>query len=99
MLTKSDALALVERELQRKSPPDTQLVVYETDTIEKAFGWIFFYNTKEFRDTGNFSSRLVGNGPVMVNKYDGNVTFYGTGESLEHYIEDYERKLFGQTGS
>ena len=32
----------------------------------------------------------------MVNKYDGTVTFYGTGYSLEHYIEDYERKLSRQ---
>ena len=32
----------------------------------------------------------------MVNKYDGTVTFYGTAYFLEHYIEDYERKLSRQ---
>jgi hypothetical protein len=96
MLTKSDALALLERELQRQSPPDEPWVVDDSETIEEPFGWIFFYNTQEFLDTGNFSSHLPGNGPVMLSKHDGTVTFHGTGCSLEHYIEDYERKLSRQ---
>ena len=99
MLTKSDALALLERELQRKSPPDDPWVVDDGETIEKPFGWVFFYDTKRCLDTGEFRFGLVGNGPVMVNKYDGTVTFYGTGQPLEYYIEDYERKLSRQKGS
>ena len=96
MLTKSDALALLERELQRQSPPDEPWVVDDSETIEETTGWVFFYNTKEYLDTGNFSSHLARNRPVMVNKYDGTVTFYGTAYFLEHYIEDYERKLSRQ---
>src|SRR6266568_3036818 len=99
MLTKPDALALLERELRQMSPLDHLYVVDDRETIEKPFGWIFFYNTKRFLDTGDPSSGLVGNGPVMVNKYDGTVTFYGTGESLEHYIKDYQKRISRQQGS
>ncbi|WP_035726334.1 YrhB domain-containing protein [Bradyrhizobium murdochi] len=31
-------------------------------------GWLFFYDTKEFAETGNFSSRLAGNGPIFVDR-------------------------------
>jgi hypothetical protein len=31
-------------------------------------GWLFFYNSKDFIETGSFSSRLVGNGPIFVDR-------------------------------
>jgi Immunity protein 35 len=38
----------------------------EADTIEIDGGWIFFWNSSEYLQTGNFSSALVGNGPIFV---------------------------------
>jgi len=37
-------------------------------TVEVNEGWIFFYNTREFIETGNFDSCLAGNGPIFVNR-------------------------------
>ena len=37
------------------------------ETVE-AKGWIFFYNSKEFVETGNPSSALAGNGPIFVDR-------------------------------
>jgi hypothetical protein len=31
-------------------------------------GWLFFYNSKDFIETGSFSSMLVGNGPIFVDR-------------------------------
>jgi hypothetical protein len=31
-------------------------------------GWLFFYNSKDFIETGNFSSSLAGNGPIFVDR-------------------------------
>jgi hypothetical protein len=31
-------------------------------------GWLFFYNSKDFSETGNFRSGLAGNGPVFVDR-------------------------------
>ena len=31
-------------------------------------GWLFFYNSKDFIETGSFSSMLVGNGPIFVER-------------------------------
>jgi hypothetical protein len=48
------------------SGDDFALIVDKT--IEVNEGWIFFYNTREFIETGNFNSRLAGNGPIFVNR-------------------------------
>ena len=37
------------------------------ETIE-AKGWVFFYHSKEFIESGNFSSALAGNGPIFVDR-------------------------------
>jgi hypothetical protein len=92
-LTKLQALELVSRELQSMTTLDKPFVVVDSHTIEKPYGWVFFYNSKQFVKTGIFSHTLAGNGPVIVNKFDGTVNIFGSSRPLEHWIAEYERKL------
>ena len=92
MLTKEEALKLVLAKLQRMSPPDDPFVIIEDYTIERPFGWVFFYNSKKFLETGIFRYRLLGNGPIIVNKATGTIESCGTGETTEETIENYEKK-------
>ena len=66
-LTKLQALELVSRELQSMTTPDEPFVVVDSHTIEKSYGWVFFYNSRKFVETGLLQYRLAGNGPVIVN--------------------------------
>jgi hypothetical protein len=93
MLTKSEALELVSKELRQMSPLDDAFVVVDAGTIEKPYGWVFFYNSQKFIETGDNSCRLAGNGPVIVNKHDASVQFFGTANSIETSIGEYEAKL------
>jgi len=93
MLTKKEALELVSRELQSRSSPQELWVVIDKQTIERSFGWVFFYESKAFLETGLFRDRLFGNGPVIVNKASGAVEFYGSGDLPEDIIKVYEIKL------
>ena len=52
MLSKDQALQLVSERLSKMSPADDVFVVKEESTIEKPFGWVFFYNSKTFFETG-----------------------------------------------
>ena len=36
------------------------------ETIDQ--GWLFFYNSKAFIESGDPSARLVGNGPIFVDR-------------------------------
>ena len=92
-LRKSEALELVSKRLEEKSPEAVQYVVVEESTIEKPWGWIFFYQSEKYLETGIFMHRLAGNGPVFVNKETGEMDFFGSAPSLDVLLADYERRL------
>jgi len=97
MLTKSEALELVLKELQGKGPSEDSFIVVDKYTIDKAFGWVFFYNSAKFVQTGISKYRLFGNGPIIVNKFSGAIEFCGSGTPPEDIIKDYEKRL-SETG-
>ena len=80
------------KKLIEMDPTGVPCRVVDEETIEKQYGWIFFYNSTKFIETGVFSYRLAGNGPVIVNKHDGTVAFFGTSKSPLEFVEEYERK-------
>jgi hypothetical protein len=93
MLEKSEALQLVSVRLREMAPLGEQFVVIEGETIEKSFGWIFFYNSKRFLETGIAIYRLAGNGPVFVNRLTSEIDFFGSIPSLDVILAGYERNL------
>jgi len=93
MLTKTEALELVSKKLQQRHSPDNACVVVDKYTIEKVFGWVFFYNSKKFVEIGIYRYRLAGNGPVIVNKVSRTVEFHGSGTPPEDIVKDYEKRL------
>jgi hypothetical protein len=93
MLTKSEALELVSQKLQKMTTPDDPFVVVDAGTIEKPFGWVFFYNSKRYLETEDYRYALAGNGPVIVNKHDGAIEFFGTVKPPAEFIAEYESKL------
>lgn len=66
------------------------LVLLEERTIEKSFGWVFFYDSRKFLETRDPLQALLGNAPLIVDRRDGSVHLTGTGRPIEFYIERYE---------
>ena len=93
MLERSEALELVSKRLVGMAPSGDQFVVVDDKTIEKSFGWIFFYNSMKFLETGSTMYRLAGNGPVFVNKSTGSIDFFGAIPPLPVILANYERRL------
>lgn len=98
MLTKEQARALVVAEIER--PPKynyrgtpRDLVVVDEHTIERTWGWVFFYNSKRYLETREFRDALAGNAPYIVNRQTGDLRVTGTAHPIEHYIAEYERSL------
>jgi hypothetical protein len=60
----------IAREYIRSIVEDKSLAVeiIEDETIEKPYGWIFFYQSKQYLDTRDIRHVLVGNGPILVIK-------------------------------
>ena len=93
MITKQQAQEAVAAELRTKCQiPSDSFVIIENLTVEKPFGWIFFYDSKKYLETGSIDHAIAGNGPVFVNKRDGTIEFCGSHKSLQEFISEYERK-------
>jgi hypothetical protein len=67
--------------------------IVRESTIAKPYGWIFFYQAKEFLDNGTASARLAGNAPIIVNRNTSELRVTGTAKPLEHYLVEYEKTL------
>jgi len=75
-------------DLQRDMGIPIQIV----KTREESFGWIFFYQSKEYLDTENFSAMLAGNAPFIVDKERANVHVLGTAHPVDFYVDEYVRQ-------
>ena len=74
-------------------PEKPRIIILDECTIEKEWGWVFFYQSSEYLETGDFSSQLAGNAPYIVNKATGELHETGTAFSVEHYIKEYEQQI------
>ena len=73
--------------------PELPFAIVESATLEKSFGWVFFYNSKRFIETKDFIFQLAGNGPIFINKFTGEVTISGTNMALRTLIDEYEQTI------
>ena len=70
---------------------DTLPVILDEETIEKEFGWVFFYQSSRYLESGNAIDMLFGNAPIIVNKHDGTIQVAGIAQPIEEYLRDYEK--------
>ena len=81
-------LAAISRELE----PDAAVII-ESATIERTFGWVFFYQSREHLRSGSLSHALAGNAPLIVDRLTGDIVATGTTHPIEHYLAEYEASL------
>jgi len=68
-----------------------ELVLLDRHTMERNFGWVFFYDSKLHVETGDFQYAVAGNAPIVVTKADGALHVTGTAHPVEHYLKEFER--------
>ena len=96
MLTREEAKQLVHKRINavdRYAPQNIELAIMDRETIEKEYGWVFFYQTQEYIKTRDLVDALVGNEPYIVNKYTGELIETGTANPVEDYIAEYEAQM------
>lgn len=93
MITHEEARRFVIEHLGRPDwlLPEDDWVVLDEATIEKPWGWVFFYTSKLWRETGDIKYAVAGNSPLIVERKDGCILSTGTACATESYIENYER--------
>lgn len=62
-------------------------------TITKPYGWVFFYRPKSYFQSKDFKDVFIGAGPVIFDKLEGEISVFGSGQSIEKLIKQYERSI------
>jgi hypothetical protein len=75
-----------------KNNPNEELVIQTEKTIQKEYGWIFFYTTKKYLETRDPKYLIPGNGPIIVT-HDGSTKFLTASISPDQAIQEYEDAL------
>jgi hypothetical protein len=92
MMTPEQAKHRVEAYLNKGAPPGS-LAIIDARTVHKPYGWIFFFNRKEFLETGNYKKSLIGNGPIVCFKLTGRIIRLGSSFDPEKKIAEFESRL------
>jgi hypothetical protein len=74
-------------------PPGDELVLVDDDTLEREWGWVFFFASRRWRETGDAALRNEGDGPLIVNRYDGQIQTTGTDRPSEYFVTRYDTEF------
>jgi hypothetical protein len=91
-MKEEEALIVAKRYVKENvSDEKTEFLVVEEETIPTEFGWIFFYNTREYVEDGDVMAIAVGNAPLLVDKVTGKLHVTGTAKPIDYYIDAYRK--------
>lgn len=75
MINKEEARRLVVQHPGgiNELPDDDGWIVLDDATIEKSWGWVFFYTSRKWHETGEFKYAVAGNAPILVEREGGRI--------------------------
>ena len=54
MVDEPEARRIAEEWIHRHLPVEEDVIIDESQTIEEPFGWVYFYNSRRYLETGDF---------------------------------------------
>jgi hypothetical protein len=91
ILVKEEAEVLASKRLSKNANAEKQFSILMERTLEKPFGWIFFYET--IRTSNRNSETSQKNRPLIINKHSTQVIGNSTDQPIESIIKLYEDLL------
>lgn len=68
---------------------DGILRIQDQSTLRLSFGWIFLYQSAQYMDSGDYSTMISGNAPLLVDRFTGALWITGTAERPDAYAQNY----------
>ena len=90
-LTKQEAQAIAAK-LVHDSRPDAEYVILTEETMERDFGWVFFYVPRRYLDTKIPNYLIPGAGPLVVLRKDGATRYLPTSVPPIPAVAEFERR-------
>ena len=70
---------------------ETKLQILSEYTERHDFGWVFYYNSVKYIQTGDFREALAGNAPLIINKHTNKLVETGTAHQTSYYVDHYKK--------
>ena len=67
------------------------LALLHERTVETEWGWVFYFNTRQYAETRDPLTLLPGCGPLVIERADGAYTFLSTSMAPDQALAMYER--------
>ena len=90
MLTRDQAKTIAKSWITTHATSDVPSTIVDSQTIERSYGWVFFYQSNAYLETQDPGFALAGNAPLIVARATGAVTVTGTAQPAEYYLAQYE---------
>jgi hypothetical protein len=68
-------------------------IILNDITAVKLYGNIYHFTSKRYLETNEFKYAIVGNAPFLVEKDTGRIVTFGTANTLEQDLYEYENDL------
>lgn len=81
----------IARKTAAELPGHHDFVIVENQTVERPFGWVFFYSPRQYVLTGDRDYLIPGAAPLIVHRADGSIEHLGTSMPPARSIEIYEK--------
>lgn len=78
--------------IRRRNPKLADELIVSKEPLEKTYGWIIFYSTRTYVETGNYKYALAGNGPLVVDKVTGEIVQLETAIPVADAIREFEER-------
>jgi hypothetical protein len=73
--------------------PNKDVVLQPEKTEVKPFGWVFYYNSRDYVESGDFLASIPGNGPILVDNEEGTVQLLSSSPGLvAEQLKEYARR-------
>lgn len=92
MLSEKEILQIAEKYVKQiEEESKLSLIIATEYTIKKKYGHIYFYTDKKYYETKDEKyNTLAGGGPFLVENETGKVIQFGSSQTEEYYIQEYE---------
>lgn len=93
MITRDEARGIAASYIARLAGDELPCEILDSQTLERSYGWVFFYQSRHYIETGDPTYLLAGNAPLIVDRLTGKVTETGTAHPTEYYLARHEAAI------
>ena len=96
MLTLADARERALSRIRSQSanlPAGGEFELLDDDTLERDWGWVFFFARRRRTESGHAGYEPWSEGPLIVNRFDGSVHRTGGEHPGEYYVTRYDTEF------